>query len=426
MPGVTKNSAKSISSEEISEELLEKMHELNEKLLALDYTKEFVSNFKCPPIHRYFFCKQINQAQQFFAFCCMSSYLLNKLNDGRQQIQVDSFDDPNLTIDKIVGASQAYGVGDVSKSRLKLGYGAEVIALLSTLTDKLFLERYKSNEVHIEIIVRSGDGIQIESEDDDDEYIDDDEQENEIILEEEFEDYLLTESDLVVHEDDNEEWQDASLESNHQQQLRQQMIQAARIDLSEWKLELERILPQMNAHRFMKNQSKNRMTMLTTANDISNEWRIHLQAARRHHTNIESIFSQTEGMLTGIAAEMKTALDKIAAKENYLHQNCNTILAEWINVRQRAIELKQSLDQAESELEARSLRLQELNDEDRSTKQSIEEYSLRMTDSSPLAEAKKAREMLKQEMARISLQIGVAIQILVRHVSLHSSYCSYA
>ena len=423
MPGVSKNSSsKNISSEEISEELLEKMRQLNEKLLALDYSREFVSNYKCPPIHRYFFCKQINQAQQFFAFCCLSSYLLSKLNNGRQEIKVDSFDDPNLTIDKIIGASQPYGIGDVSKNRLKIGYGAEVITLLSILTDKLFSERYQNQEANIEIIVRSGDGSRIEVEEDDDEdYIEDEDQENEIVLEEEFEDYLETESDLVVHDGDDEEWQDTSLETN-QQQLQRQMIQATEIDLSEWKLELERILPQMNAHRFMKNQSKDRMTMFMATNDMSNEWRIHLQAARRHHTNIETIFSQTEGMLTKIEAEMKTSMEKIAAKESYLHQNCNTILAEYINVRQRAIELKQSLDQAESELEARSLRLQELNEEDRSTKQSIEEFSLRMTDSSPLAEAKKAREMLKQEMIRISLQIGVAIQILVRHVSAHSSY----
>ena len=423
MPGVSKNSSsKNISSEEISEELLEKMRQLNEKLLALDYSREFVSNYKCPPIHRYFFCKQINQAQQFFAFCCLSSYLLSKLNNGRQEIKVDSFDDPNLTIDKIIGASQPYGIGDVSKNRLKIGYGAEVITLLSILTDKLFSERYQNQEANIEIIVRSGDGSRIEVEEDDDEdYIEDEDQENEIVLEEEFEDYLETESDLVVHDGDDEEWQDTSLETN-QQQLQRQMIQATEIDLSEWKLELERILPQMNAHRFMKNQSKDRMTMFMATNDMSNEWRIHLQAARRHHTNIETIFSQTEGMLTKIETEMKTSMEKIAAKESYLHQNCNTILAEYINVRQRAIELKQSLDQAESELEARSLRLQELNEEDRSTKQSIEEFSLRMTDSSPLAEAKKAREMLKQEMIRISLQIGVAIQILVRHVSAHSSY----
>ncbi|KAH9415795.1 intraflagellar transport 57 [Dermatophagoides pteronyssinus] len=423
MPGVSKNSSsKNIASEEISEELLEKMRQLNEKLLALDYSREFVSNYKCPPIHRYFFCKQINQAQQFFAFCCLSSYLLSKLNNGRQEIKVDSFDDPNLTIDKIIGASQPYGIGDVSKNRLKIGYGAEVITLLSILTDKLFSERYQNQEANIEIIVRSGDGSRIEVEEDDDEdYIEDEDQENEIVLEEEFEDYLETESDLVVHDGDDEEWQDTSLETN-QQQLQRQMIQATEIDLSEWKLELERILPQMNAHRFMKNQSKDRMTMFMATNDMSNEWRIHLQAARRHHTNIETIFSQTEGMLTKIEAEMKTSMEKIAAKESYLHQNCNTILAEYINVRQRAIELKQSLDQAESELEARSLRLQELNEEDRSTKQSIEEFSLRMTDSSPLAEAKKAREMLKQEMIRISLQIGVAIQILVRHVSAHSSY----
>lgn len=423
MPGVSKNSSsKNIGSEEISEELLEKMRQLNEKLLALDYSREFVSNYKCPPIHRYFFCKQINQAQQFFAFCCLSSYLLSKLNNGRQEIKVDSFDDPNLTIDKIIGASQPYGIGDVSKNRLKIGYGAEVITLLSILTDKLFSERYQNQEANIEIIVRSGDGSRIEVEEDDDEdYIEDEDEENEIVLEEEFEDYLETESDLVVHDGDDEEWQDTSLETN-QQQLQRQMIQATEIDLSEWKLELERILPQMNAHRFMKNQSKDRMTMFMATNDMSNEWRIHLQAARRHHTNIETIFSQTEGMLTKIEAEMKTSMEKIAAKESYLHQNCNTILAEYINVRQRAIELKQSLDQAESELEARSLRLQELNEEDRSTKQSIEEFSLRMTDSSPLAEAKKAREMLKQEMIRISLQIGVAIQILVRHVSAHSSY----
>ncbi|OTF74420.1 hypothetical protein BLA29_013566, partial [Euroglyphus maynei] len=118
--------------------------------------------------------------------------------------------------------------------------------------------------------------IGAEDYDDEDDYVDDEDQENEIVLEEEFEDYLETESDLVVHDGDDEEWQDVSLEGNQQQ-----MIQTTGIDLSEWKLELERILPQMNAHRFMKNQSKDRMTMFTTANDMNNEWRIHLQAARQ-------------------------------------------------------------------------------------------------------------------------------------------------
>lgn len=401
------------STEQNQSDLFLLMRDLYEKLICLDYAKEFVPNYKCPPIHRYYFCQPINQAQQFFAFCCLSSYLINKLNgQNKNSLTIDSYDDPNLTIEKILKAARHHV--DVSnfanlQHKLKQGYGLEVINLLNSLVDKLLNETFTDNmDNEIKIVIRNADGDeQDENENEDD--IENNE-DNEIELEEEFEDYLDDESDLVVHDD---EWQDTSANDDNDQQERE-MIESD-IDVTEFKLELERVLPKINAS-FMNNYGygKDRIG--------ENEWRIHLQAAQKYHGNIETIFNQTNGMLTNMIADIRTNMDKIRSKENYLQQNSNTILAEWINVRQKALSLQEQVNQGENELEEKSLQLQRLNEEDKQTKQSIEEFSLKITDSSPLAEAKKAREMLRQELTRVNLQIGVAVQTLVRHVYLHSTY----
>lgn len=90
-------------------------------------------------------------------------------------------------------------------------------------------------------------------------------------------------------------------------------------------------------------------------------------------------------------------------------------------MRERAERLRAAFQAVHDETAEKAARLAELGEEDRATKQALEEYSLRMTDSSPLLEAKKAREGLKAELVRVHLQIGVAIQTLVRHITLYTS-----
>lgn len=385
--------------------LYQSMYDLNEKLLSLDYSKEFVSTFKCPPVNRYFFSKKTNPAQQFFTFCCLSSFVVNKLSD-RDVLKVDSFDDPNVTIDKILNSAQNYI--DIApfasvKHSFKQGYGVEIINFLTLLVDQYWIR--KSDSLHsdnVTIAFISTDGVRVEaSEEDEDNDVDEDiEEDNEIELEEEFGDYIIDGNNI------DEPWDDSWTE-----QLDKKMI-VANTDVSEWKLELERILPQLNARFIGQNMHR--------SGAYDNEWRLHHEAAVSHYSNIGNVFHRTESMVRNLTTDLRVSLDKIQSKEKYLHQNLNTILAEWSNVRERALKLRQTFDKLNSDVKEKSEQLQELTEEDKSTKQSIEEYSLSMTDSSPLVEAKKAREMLKNDLVKVNLQIGVAVQTLVKHVSLHT------
>ena len=391
--------------------LFQASQDLNDKLLALDYSKQFVSEYKCPPINRYYFCRQTNQAQQFFAFCCLASYLLNKANN-RNDFKVDSFDDPNLTIDRILNAAQNHvNISDYVNTRhkFKQGIGNEVIGLLGRLVDKVCLKATTLTDQIDSVKVKfvGLDGGTVNEIDEEDEI---DNEDNEIELEEEFADYIIVEDGNLVENNWDEDMVDGPDKA---------MI-AGNTDLTEWKLELERILPQLNARLLGQNMYK--------SGAYQNEWRLHYKTAMAQNTNIDSVFSQTASMVGNLSGDIKMALDKIEAKENYLRQNSNTILAEWATVREREAKLRNAFESVSKETNEKSDRLAEISEEDRTTKQAIEEYSLRMTDSSPLVEAKKARETLKQELVRVNLQIGVAIQTLVRHITLHTSsvYWLYA
>lgn len=393
-------------------ELFESMRNLNGKLLAVDYGKEFSSLYKCPAVNRMFFCRQTNVAQQFFTFCCLSSYLINKLN-GRNDFKVDSFDDPNLTIDKLLSAAQSFidiGAFAKTKSKLKQGWGVEVIQFLNKLAEKYWsVVQRKREETNgqggiINVRIVSVDGSVLNGDEDLDEDMDDlnDEQDNEIELEEEFDDYIITDADNF-----EEVWNDTVAT------IPEKSMIIANTDTTEWKLELERILPQLSVHSLGMSSYRNR--------SYDSEWRIHYQASKTHYDAIQQNYASTDKMIQALSNDLKTSLDKIKSKENYLHQNLNTILAEWSNVWERLVKLRTINEQLRGETRAKSERLQQLTDEDKQVKQSVEEYSLRMTDSSPLVEAKKAKEMLKHEMIKVNLQIGVAIQTLVRHVTLYTS-----
>ncbi|KAJ6222593.1 hypothetical protein RDWZM_001138 [Blomia tropicalis] len=385
--------------------LFQAMYDLHDKLLAIDYDKEFVTQYKCPSINRYYFVKQGNVAQQFFAFCSLSSYLINKLTN-KNDFKVDGFDDPNLTIDKILNASQSFV--DISnyvnvRQKFKQGHGYEVIGLLNKLVDKVCLEKLSSNQNgQVKVTFYGADGIEIQIDEEDDD--DMDAEDNEIELEEEFADYIIVDDGNI--EEDN--WDEPNVTDS-----RENAMIIAKTDLTEWKLELERILPQLNARHLGQSMYQ--------SGAYDNEWRLHYKAALVQKSNISKVFGQTCSMVGQLSGDIKQALDKIETKENYLRENSSTILAEWSTVRDRANKLSVAYESVNKEIRDKSERLTELNDEDRTTKQAIEEYSLKMTDSSPLVEAKKAREHLKQELVNINLQIGVAIQTLVRHISLNTS-----
>ncbi len=308
------------------------MAELQAKLLALDYSKAFVSAYKCPPINRYYFCRpggsQGAGGQQFFAFTCLASFLLNRLNE-RADFKVDSFDDPNLTIDRILNAAGAHV--DISafanaRAKFKAGFGGEVIGLLGRLVDKVCLkelptatERGSSNLVTVRFLNADGSPVDGGDEEGGEDELDNDIEDDEIELEEEFADYIIDEEMMgpdgmfVAGEDDG--WDDDPFGQQAENEKKLAMITAS-TDLTEWKLELERILPQLNARLLGQSMlGGGGRAGMNGSSSIDTEWRLHYAAATAQNATIKGVYGQTAALVGALSGEIRAALEKIDAKE---------------------------------------------------------------------------------------------------------------
>ena len=178
--------------------LFQSMHDLTDKLLAIDYSKEFSRQYKCPPVSRYFFCRQTNAGQQFYSFSALAAFLLDRLRTEKP-INVEDFDDPNVAINSILESAKNFidvSLYANSANKLRLGFGHEVIGLLTALANRIIDTTIKTKENRIAI---KG------CDDFNDENIAEDFGSDEInatILEEEDYDYQLKDNRLEMTEED--------------------------------------------------------------------------------------------------------------------------------------------------------------------------------------------------------------------------------
>ena len=181
--------------------LFQSMHDLNDKLLSIDYSKEFVRQYNCPPISRYYFCRQTNSAQQFYTFSALSSFVLSKLSPDIK-INVEDFDDPNITINTIIDSAKNFieinGLKN-NANKLRLGFGSEIISFLNDLMNKVIEnQRNKQNNENNGIVIKG-------SEDFADENITEELTSDEInatVLEEDEYDYNMNENKQEIIEEE--------------------------------------------------------------------------------------------------------------------------------------------------------------------------------------------------------------------------------
>lgn len=365
--------------------LFQSMHDLNDKLLSIDYSKEFVRQYNCPPISRYYFCRQTNSGQQFYAFSALSAFLFEKL-DPNVKINVQDFDDPNVTINAILDSAKDFTDITVLKNsynKLRLGFGSEVITLLNQLVDKV-IESAKNNNNNSNGIVIKG------SDDSNDENISEEftaDEINAIVLDEEDYEYNLNEHKQEIIEED--------LVDNRTDNT----IMKSDIDLNEWKIEVERVLPQLKVKVHNKN--------------MENEWRTHYNSVSVNHSKMKTLCGQTSESIDTLLNDLRINDEKINSREKYLRQQLEHIIEEWVSIRSQVVKLRDNYSAVSSGVVQKSSQLAEVTQLIDNMKQEMELYSNKMTDSSPLNVAKKAKDNIKQELNAIELRIGVAVQTLI-------------
>ncbi|KAJ8316077.1 hypothetical protein KUTeg_006091 [Tegillarca granosa] len=216
------------------------MEELLDKLRLLDYERDFSRKMNMKPISRHYFAIPTNPGEQFYMFSSLAAWLLRLA--GRNFEQPQEYDDPNATVSSILDEVKKFGHSiDFPPSRLKQGCGEHCIYVLDRLSDEALKHTgFRWNRPDYP-----------EEELDEEQVIEDD-------------------SELTLGEVEKTMMQ-------IQEGSKPEEILESTTDAADWKLEVERVLPQLKV----------------TIRPDNKDWRIHVDQMHQHKDGIESALTET-------------------------------------------------------------------------------------------------------------------------------------
>ncbi|XP_060542289.1 intraflagellar transport protein 57 homolog isoform X2 [Pantherophis guttatus] len=239
------------------------MEDLLEKLKLLNCEEDAaLRSHNMRPLSRHYFALPINPGEQFYMFCTLAAWLINKAGHPFEQPQ--EYDDPNATISSILAELRSFGrTVDFPPSKLKAGYGEQACYVLDCLAEEALKytsfswkrPMYPTEELEEEAITEDDAELTLNKIE---EIIAEEETDNE-------ENYI----DLNVLK--AQTYKSDMLES------KQEEILESKVDAAEWNLEVERVLPQL------------KVTIRTDNKD----WRIHVDQMHQHQDGIESALKDT-------------------------------------------------------------------------------------------------------------------------------------
>jgi len=169
------------------------------------------------------------------------------------------------------------------------------------------------------------------------------------------------------------------------------------IEPEEWRLELERVLPQLK---------------VTVVSD-GKEWRTHIAQAKAHHEAVAERMPASTGALEKIRNELTETLDMVGKIEQKLNMQCESDIQEYA-AKQADFAAKQEEYNKSSELINRlQTELAAVTEELQTIKGRMDERGSAMMDTSPIVKIKSALTKLKQEARAMEIRIGVVSHTLV-------------
>jgi len=357
-----------------------------EKLKLLNYEKEFCRR-KRPhwaPLTRSYFALPSptnNQNEQFYYFTSLVSWLFNLA--GRNFTAPAQFDDPNAACTNILMELKEVGFAtpNFPPAKLKLGYGDAVCGVVDNLVD-FVLEKQGFTWKKA---VYQPDGYAEEAEVDDGADMSNDMQEDQLGMPdtEEEEAYMEGAGGGPANKGDDAS-ASAPLES--------------KVDAAEWKLELERVGPQL------------RVTVVADNKD----WRSHLEQTHHHQSTIESSLPESRAQLEKVEGEVNGALEKINTREKFINAQFEHLTREYRAVREQLAQIQERYNKSTEAVAELTNELAHVSEELESVKQTMAERGDNISDISPLVKIKGAITRLKGELKSMEVRIGVAEHALLQ------------
>ncbi|KAJ9585301.1 hypothetical protein L9F63_002886 [Diploptera punctata] len=344
------------------------MEELLDKLKLLNYDQEFIKSLKMKPLTRHYFAIQTNPGEQFYLFTSLAAWLIRKT--GRQFEQPQEYDDPNSTISSILDSLRQMGINvDFAPNKLKQGYGEYAVLVLKHLTDTAMNTsnfKFQKPEPAVEI------------EQEDEEMEDESELLLEKIEEEMAADFSDEEEENLLHIDDLQNLRIGN--KNITEPQKPDDILKSTTDAESWKLELERVLPQLKV----------------TINTDARDWRAHLDQMQKHRSGIDEALTTTKGQLNKLQNDISLVLEKIGSREKFLNNQLESLLVQYRTLQDEHMRISQQYREVSGGVTDRSRTLAQMTEELEAIKQEMDERGSSMTDGTPLVNVKKAMVQVKK------------------------------
>ncbi|XP_053242251.1 intraflagellar transport protein 57 homolog isoform X1 [Podarcis raffonei] len=373
------------------------MEDLLEKLKLLNYEEEAaLRSHNMRPPSRHYFALPINPGEQFYMFCTLAAWLINKAGHPFEQPQ--EYDDPNATISSILSELRSFGRSvDFPPSKLKAGYGEQACYVLDCLAEEALkytsfawkratypteeLEEEAITEDDAELTLNKVEEVFAEEETDNEEnYID-----LNVLKAQTYKSVSVLALQFTLCCCD-------MIES------KQEEILESTVDAAEWNLEVERVLPQL------------KVTIRTDNKD----WRIHVDQMHQHQDGIEYALKDTRGYLDKLHNEISRTLEKVSSREKYINNQLEHLVQEYRSAQALLSEAKEKYQQGSGGVTERARVLSEITEELEKIKQEMEEKGSSMTDGAPLVKIKQALTKLKQETIQMDIRIGVVEHTLLQ------------
>ncbi|KAF6024433.1 IFT57 [Bugula neritina] len=335
------------------------MEGIIEKLKLLDYEKLFCQELGFKPFSRHYFAIPTNPGEQFYNFTSLCAWLLRLC--GKNFDPPQEYDDPNATISSILLELKSLGQNvNFPPSKLKTGCGEQCIDVVNKLCDSVLVNRgfTWARPVYPE-----------EEDDVEDNAIDDEAELDLNKVEEE----MADDFDDEFGEEESLLDLNALKNQKHDSTSKPENIMVSNTTAAEWKLELERVLPQL------------KVTIRTDNKD----WRQHVEQMHSHSEGIEKSLSETKTLLNRLHEEITKTLDKIATREKYLNGQLEHHLNEFRGMQDQLAEIKERYKQASGGVTDRTKTLAEITEDLERIKSEMEERGSSMTDGAPLVKIKK-------------------------------------
>ncbi|XP_054927364.1 intraflagellar transport protein 57 homolog isoform X3 [Dermacentor andersoni] len=214
------------------------MEDLLDKLKLINYDTEFTTQFKIKPISRHYFAVPTNPGEQFYIFSSLAAWLIQQA--GIEFETPQESDDPNTTISNILDVLRNMGTAiDFPPSRLKQGWGEHVIFVLDHLADKALRKKHfawktllpPEEQLEEEAVVDDAAEVTLEKIEEE-------------MMEEQAADDEDDDDGPVMDLDGLRTLSAGRLGGSSHLNKPEDILQST-VDSAEWKLEVERVLPQL-------------------------------------------------------------------------------------------------------------------------------------------------------------------------------------